>query len=225
MKKLTAASVVGIAAIALSFGLAGCASDAKTEATTSAETATTEAPTTSAQASGPSYTIVDYIKDNGIVETPIHRGDPGSPTVNLPFPPGWEDAGPRTPDWAWGAMVFTDPAAANDPPTIIALMSKLTGNVDPAKILEFAPGELRNLPGYEGEGNGSASTLGGFDAWQMGGSYMKDGTKRMIAQKTVVIPGQDGLYVLQLNADGLEAQMGPLMDATTVIDEQTTITP
>ena len=135
MKKLTAASVVGIAAIALSFGLAGCASDAKTEATTSAETATTEAPTTSAQASGPSYTIVDYIKDNGIVETPIHRGDPGSPTVNLPFPPGWEDAGPRTPDWAWGAMVFTDPAAANDPPTIIALMSKLTGNVGPAKIL------------------------------------------------------------------------------------------
>ena len=122
-------------------------------------------------------------------------------------------------------MVFTDPAAANDPPTIIALMSKLTGNVDPAKILEFAPGELKNLPGYEGEGNGSASTLGGFDAWQMGGSYMKDGTKRMIAQKTVVIPGQDGLYVLQLNADGLEDQMGPLMDATTVIDDQTTITP
>ena len=105
MKKLTAASVVGIAAIALSFGLAGCASDTKTEAATSAETATTttttEAPTTSAQASGPSYTIVDYIKDNGIVETPIHRGDPGSPTVNLPFPPGWEDAGPRTPEWAW----------------------------------------------------------------------------------------------------------------------------
>ena len=47
----------------------------------------------------------------------------------------------------------------------------------------------------------------------------------MIAQKTVVIPGQDGLYVLQLNADGTEDQMGPLMDATSVIDEQTTITP
>ena len=229
MKKLTAASAVGIAAIALSLGLAGCSSDTETEATTSPETATTttttEAPTTSAQASGPAYTIVDYIKDNNIVETPVHRGDPGTPTVNLPFPPGWEDAGPRTPEWAWGAMVFTDPAAANDPPTIIALMSKLTGNVDPAKILEFAPGELNNLPGYEGEGNGSASTLGGFDAWQMGGSYMKDGTKRMIAQKTVVIPGQDGLYVLQLNADGLEDQIGPLMDATKVINDQTTITP
>jgi hypothetical protein len=49
--------------------------------------------------------------------------------------------------------------------------------------------------------------------------------KRVIAQKTVVIPGQDGLYVLQLNADGTEDQMGALMDATGVIDEQTTITP
>ena len=31
---------------------------------------------------------------------------------------------------------------------------------------------------------------------------------RAIAQKTVVIPGKDGLYVLQLNADGLEDQIG-----------------
>ena len=54
---------------------------------------------------------------------------------------------------------------------------------------------------------------------------MKDGAKRAIAQKTVVIPGQDGLYVLQLNADGLEDQIGALMDATSAIDEQTTITP
>jgi Probable lipoprotein LpqN len=40
-----------------------------------------------------------------------------------------------------------------------------------------------------------------------------------------VIPGQDALYVLQLNADGTEDQMGALMDATGAIDEQTTITP
>ena len=112
-----------------------------------------------------------------------------------------------------------------DPPTIIALVSKLTSNFDPAKILEYAPGEIKNLPGYEGENEGTASTLGGFDATQIGGTYTKDGVKRAIAQKTVVIPGQDGLYVLQLNADGTEDQMGPLMDATNVIDEQTTITP
>jgi hypothetical protein len=141
------------------------------------------------------------------------------------FPPGWEDAGNRTPEWAYAAIVATDPAMAQDPPTIIALVSKLTGNVDPAKILEYAQGEIKNLPGYDGATEGSPSTLGGFDATQIGGTYTKDGVKRAIAQKTVVIPGQDALFVLQLNADGTEDQMGALMDATGVIDEQTTITP
>ena len=227
------AGVIAIAATALGLGLAGCGSDTKTEATTSAETTsatttttTTEAaPTTSAQAAGPSYTIVDYIRDNGIVEAPVKRGDPGSPTIDLPFPPGWADAGPQTPEWAYSAIISTDPAMAVDPPTIIALVSKLTGNVDPAKVLEFAPGEIKNLPGYEGAEAGSPSSLGGFDATQLGGTYTKDGVKRAIAQKTVAIPGQDGLYVLQINADGREDQMGALMDATSAIDEQTTITP
>jgi Probable lipoprotein LpqN len=232
MRMSLRAGVIATAAVAFGLGLAGCGSDTKTEPTTAkpttseAMTTTSEAaPTTSAQASGPNYTIVDYIRDNGIVETPVHRGDPGSPTIDLPFPTGWEDAGPRTPEWAYGAILSTDPAMAGDPPTIIALVSKLTGNVDPAKILEFAPGEIKNLPGYEGAETGSPSTLGGFDATQIGGTYTKEGVKRAIAQKTVAIPGQDGLYVLQLNADGTEDQMGALVDATTVIDEQTTITP
>jgi hypothetical protein len=227
------AGVVAIAAIAISVGLSGCGSDTKSAPSTSkqasSESATSTskaaAPTTSAQAAGPNKTIVDYIKENNITETPVHKGDPGSPTINLPLPPGWEDAGTRTPDWAYAAIVATDPAMAQDPPTIIALFSKLTGNVDPAKILQNAPGEIKNLPGYDGAGDGSASTLGGFDATQIGGTYTKDGVKRAIAQKTVVIPGHDGLYVLQLNADGTEDQMGSLMDATGVIDEQTTITP
>jgi hypothetical protein len=221
------AAIIAIAAVALGVGLAGCGSDTKSEESTSAATSETSsaAPTTSAQAAAPAYTIVDYIRDNGIVEAPVKRGDPGSPTINLPFPPGWEDAGPRTPEWAYGAIISTDPAMAADPPTIIALVSKLTGNVDPAKILEFAAGEIKNLPGYEGGPNGSPAQLAGFDATQIGGTYTKDGAKRAIAQKTVVIPGQDGLYVLQLNADGLEGQMPALMDATSAIDEQTTITP
>lgn len=215
---------IAVAAVALGLTLAGCGSDNQSPAETTTE-ATSQAPTTSAEASGTIYTIVDYIRDNGIVETRVRRGDPGTPAVNLPPPPGWEDAGPRTPEWAWGALVSTDPAMAQDPPTIVALMSKLTGNVDPAKILEFAPGEIKNLPGYGGEGDGSPSTLSGFDAYQIGGTYVKDGVKRFIAQKTVVIPGQDGLYVLQLNADGVEDQLGTLMDATAAIDGQTTIAP
>ena len=223
---------IAVAAIAIGIGLSGCGSDTKSEPSTSKQASTESsatsskaAPTTSAQAAGPNKTIVDYIKENNIVESPVHRGDPGSPTINLPFPPGWEDAGTRTPDWAYGAIVSTDPAMGQDPPTIIALVSKLGGNVDPAKILEFAPGEIKNLPGYDGAAAGSPSTLGGFDATQIGGTYTKEGVKRAIAQKTVAIPGQDGLYVLQLNADGTEDQMGALMDATGAIDEQTTITP
>jgi hypothetical protein len=232
MKSSLRAGVIAIAAIALGIGLSGCGSDTKTapstSKTTSSESKTTTskaAPTTTAQASGPNKTIVDYLKENNIVETPVHRGDPGSPTIDLPVPPGWEDAGSRTPDWAYGAIIFSDPAMAQDPPTVIAIVSKLTGNVDPAKILEYAPGEIKNLPDYDGAEEGSPSTLGGFDATQMGGTYTKEGVKRAIAQKTVVIPGKDGLYVLQLNADGTEDQMGPLMDVTGVIDEQTKITP
>jgi uncharacterized protein YceK len=232
MTRALRASVIAISAIAIGIGLSGCGSDTKTEPSTSKQTSAASstttskaAPTSAAPAAGANKTIVDYIKENGIVESPVHRGDPGAPTIDLPFPPGWEDAGNRTPKWAYGAIVFTDPAMAQDPPTIIALVSKLTGDVDPAKILEYAPGEIKNLPGYDGATDGQPSTLGGFDATQIGGTYTKDGVKRAIAQKTVVIPGQDALYVLQLNADGTEDQMGALMDATGVIDEQTKITP
>jgi hypothetical protein len=222
-----------IALVALGLALAGCGSDTKSAPSPSAsssssssatKSSSSEAPTTSTQAAGKNETIADYIKQNGITETPVKRGDPGTPTLDLPVPAGWKDAGAKTPAYAWGAIVYADPATASDPPSIVALMSKLTGNVDPAKILQYAPGELKNLPGFQGS-DGNASTLAGFNAYQLGGSYEKGGVKRMIAQKTVVIPGKDGIFVLQFNADGREDQMGPLMDATSAIDEKTTITP
>lgn len=216
--------MIVVAAVALGVGLAGCGSDDQSEATPSAET-TSETSATSAQAAAPKYTIVDYIRENNIQETPVKRGDPGSPAIELPIPPGWRDAGQATPQWAYGAIVSEDRAFAQNPPTIVALVSKLTGPVDPAKILEYAPGEIQNLPGYDGATSGSKTELSGFDAVQLGGSYTKDGVKRAIAQKTVVIPGQDALFVLQLNADGTADQMNALTAATNVIDEQTKITP
>ncbi|MGB2923465.1 MAG: LpqN/LpqT family lipoprotein [Mycobacterium sp.] len=225
------AGVTAIAAVALGIGLSACGSDTQTEEATTttsaeAETTTSEAPTTTAEAAGPAKTIVDYIQENNIDEAPVKRGDPGAPTIDLPFPPGWQDAGPATPAWAYSAMVFTgEPVMAQDPPTIIAILSKLTGNVDPAQILEYAPGEIQNLPEFEGPETGQPGTLDGFESAQIGGMYGRDGVTRMIAQKTVVIPGQDGLYVLQLNADGSEDQAMPLMDATAAIDEEATITP
>lgn len=123
------------------------------------------------------------------------------------------------------ASSTTQPADPNDPPTIVAILSKLTGDIDPAKVLQFAPGELKNLPGFQGSGDGSAATLGGFSAWQLGGSYSKNGKLRTVAQKTVVIPSQGAVFVLQLNADALDDETMTLMDAANVIDEQTTITP
>lgn len=228
----------GLAATAAALGLAltGCGSDTKSapasneSSSASATSTTSESPAASATSTAPTpaagahYTLVDYIKDNHITETPVKRGDPGTPTLNLPIPEGWADAGAKTPNWAWGQIVFTDPSAGPVPPTVTAVMSKLTG-ADPAKVVEYAPGELQNLPDFEGPSSGKSGKLGGFDAVQVGGTYVKDGQKRLIAQKTVIIPAGQDLFVLQLNAEGTEDQVGPLMDVTTAIDDETTITP
>jgi hypothetical protein len=231
MKKLTVATPVGITAVALSVALVGCGSNTKTETKTSTSTSTsitttasTVTPTTSAQAAGPNKTLQDYIKENHIVETPVHPGDPGSPTIKVPVPPGWSNAGPSTPAGAYTAMVYDQPQVPNDPPRITAIVTKLTGNVDPAQILNYAPGEEKNLPGFQAADNGNTNPISGFNAFSLAGSYMKDGTKRVIGQKTVVIPGQDGVYVLRMTADALDGDLGTVMDAITkVIDPQTTI--
>ena len=234
-------AICGTAAIAmaLAIALSGCGSNTKTEPSTSVSasktTSTTSAkpaPSTKPKvaqrdedATGPNPTIASYIKDNNIQETPVKRGDPGSPTIDLPVPDGWEPAGEDTPDWAYSAIVYTGPDAGEYTPSIVALVSKLTGNVDPQKIIDLAPGELNNLPGWKAMNEGEASTLGEYPAYQLGGTWTQDGQTKIVAQKTVVIPGSDGLYVLQLNADGLEDQKEMIGAATDVIDSQTTITP
>jgi hypothetical protein len=123
-------------------------------------------------------------------------------------------------------MDYGDPATAADPPTMIFYVAKLAGNVDAAKILEYAPAEIQRLPGYEGPQVGSPTTLGGFDATQIGGFYTKNGVKRAIGQMTAVIPGKDGLYVLQLNAESLgqQDQVQALSVATGAIAQQAKIT-
>ncbi|OBJ48432.1 LpqN/LpqT family lipoprotein [Mycobacterium sp. 1423905.2] len=229
MKDLTAA----VAAAALSVTLVACGSDTKSDtkpapssstSTSASASATTAPPTSATPGAKANYTIADYIRDNHIQETPVHHGDPGSPTINLPVPTGWNLV-PEGSGAPYGGIVYGQPADPNDPPTIVAIVSKLTGDVDPAKIIQFAPGELKNLPGYDGPGDGSASTLSGFQAWQLGGSYNKNGKQRTVAQKTVVITSPNGLFVLQLDADALDNEGPTLMDATNIIDDQTTITP
>jgi len=235
-------AISGAAAVtaALAIVLSGCGSNTKTAPSTSTSASKTTSATTSAKAapsskpkvsprqgdsSGPNPTIASYIQQNNIQETPVKMGDPGSPTIDLPVPDGWEPAGEDTPDWAYGAIVYTGPEGAAYTPSIVALLSKLTGNVDPQKIIDLAPGELQNLPGWKASNEGQASTLGQYPAFQLGGTWTQDGQTKIVAQKTVVIPGNDGVYVLQLNADGLEDQGEIVGSATNVIDEQTKITP
>ena len=234
----TAITGVASLAAALALVLSGCGSDTKTEPSTSESETTTTTTTTSAKAApkttakvaprdedaeGPNPTIASYIAENNIQETQVKQGDPGAPTIDLPIPEGWEPAGENTPDWAYGAIIYTGPEAAEYSPSIVALLSKLTGNVDPQAVIDLAPGELQNLPGWVASNEGEASTLGDYPAYQLGGTWKSEGLTKIVAQKTVVIPGPDGLYVLQLNADGLENQGEIVGAATNVIDEQTKI--
>ena len=60
---------------------------------------------------------------------------------------------------------------------------------------------------------------------QRAGLYTKDGDERLIAQKTVVIPSPNGLFVLQMNADAPTADAPALQLATAFIDQQAKISP
>jgi hypothetical protein len=174
---------------------------------------------------GPNKTIADYINENKIIETPFNKDEPGAPVFDFPTPPGWALAGEQTPEWAYGAIVYQNPVNPEDPPFVLAIISQLTGDVDPAKILEFAPGLLQNLPGYEQDGDVEKITLSGFDGVEFRASYLKGEERRYIAQATVVIPGKDGaIFVLQLNADAPKDQGQVIQDAATVINAETKIT-
>jgi len=229
------AGLIALVALSLGIRLSACSSDTSgnasvasssaSPAASSASSPAQAAPPTSSTPPAPIVTLADYVRDNNIVETPVMPGDSGSPTVELPTLEGWEDMGSNAPEGSYSASVFTaDPAAAT-PATVVTKMIRLTGNVDPAKVLEVAPGEIRALPGFEGPESGQPNKLSGFDATVIGGTYTKDGAQRMVAQKTVVVPGQEGLYVLQINAEGTPEEANALMDATSAIDDQAKITP
>ncbi|MCV7282518.1 LpqN/LpqT family lipoprotein [Mycolicibacterium flavescens] len=223
MKSFPAAAAL---TVALAVALSGCGSDTTTG--TAAPSVETVASTAKVAArdenpAGPNPTIASYIADNDISETQVNRGDPGSPVIELPIPDGWAPAGDDTPEWAYGAIIYTGPEAADYTPSIVALLSKLTGPVDPQAIIDLAPGELQNLPGWSAMNDGEESALGEYPAYQLGGTWNSDGVTKMVAQKTVVIPGPDAVYVLQLNADALEVQMGLIGPATITIDAETTI--
>ncbi|OBF92689.1 hypothetical protein A5791_13900 [Mycobacterium sp. 852002-51163_SCH5372311] len=198
-------------------------SNTSTSTSTSTPAATTSAPSPFAEGSGPNETIGDYIKKNNIQQTMITRGTPGTPKIDLPVPVGWTRI-PEAADSPYGGIVFNTPTDPKDPSKIIAIVAKLTGAVDTDRLLAVAGGEVKNLPGYVG-GEGQNSALSGHPAYQIAGAYTKNGVTRMVAQKTVVILSKNGVFVLQLKAEGPQIDANALNDVTGVIDQATTITP
>lgn len=176
---------------------------------------------------GPNKTIADYLADNDLTMTPVRVGEPGTPVVTLPMPPGWSDAGPDTPPGVYGEMLYDNATNPDDAPFIDILLSRLDGDADPAQVLEYATGELKNLPGYRAVSEPKLSQFSGFDSVQLGGLYTKTGAgeERIIAQKTVVIPSPSGLFVLQMNANAPKADAPAVQQATALIDEQAKVTP
>jgi hypothetical protein len=220
--------ILATGTVALGFALVGCGSGSDTAATTSESTSA--APVSSTQTSTQAaidesaLTVAQYLKQNGVTMTPVKRGDPGSPELNLPIPPGWSDLGKDAPEDAWGAIALTEPASDN-PPAIIAQMAKLSDEADHAKILELAPNAVKNQPGFTGPDTGQPGKLAGFDAVEIAGTLELDGQSVFVARKTVVIPGSDALYVLALDAQGPADQQEALILAMAAIDADTTITP
>jgi hypothetical protein len=225
----------GIAIVATAIGLAGCGSQPSQRNapsnTSSRATSTTSSSMQKPQSKvapriapdGPNPTIASYLRDSKITSTPVHRGDPGAPKINLPVPDGWADAGPDTPGTAYWAIVDNGPEAAKYTPSIVATVSKLDGDVDPQKLIELAAGATKNLPGFAPHGDGNEDNLGGSPAYQLGGTWTQDGQTKAVADKVVVINGNDNIYLLELNADALPDQMEQVLPAAVTIDEKTTI--
>ncbi|MEI7914027.1 MAG: LpqN/LpqT family lipoprotein [Mycobacteriaceae bacterium] len=165
-----------------------------------------------------------YITENKIAEVPFKKGDPGTPKIEFPFPPDWSSAGDRTPDWAYGAIVYDKAPDPENPPFMYAIASKLTGNVDPAKILELAPAQLNDLPEFSPREAPRRDKVSGFDAIDYVGTYVWEGKRRAVGQQTIVIPGSDALFVLQINGEAPQGQEQAVIDAVGLINEKTTIT-
>lgn len=232
---MTRVTMAAGAAIAVSVALSGCAPTTEHVSTVAATPPTiwTGAPAPAGSGEGghgdmaqpaEGGNLHQYIVDKGIAEVPFKKDEPGTPKIDFPFPPDWSPAGARTPDWAYGAIVYDKAPDPANPAFMYAIANKLTGDVDPAKILELAPGQLNELPEFKPREAPSRDKVGGYDAIDYVGTYVWEGEKRAVGQQTIVIPGKDGLFVLQLNGEAPKGQEQAVIDAANLIREQTKIT-
>mgnify|MGYP000131309918 CR=1 FL=1 len=221
------------AATALSVVLAGCdsgkgASASSGNATSAAATAATPSPAAKNDkaSDGPNPTIASYIKDHQIHEQQVHPTDNGEPKVELPKPDGWKSTGDDNPPWAYDSIIYNGPVDPKDyAPSVIALLSKLPGDVDAKALMATAPGEIQNLPGFTASGPGTETKVRNYPAYRIAGTWVSDGKTKFVAQQTVIFPANGATYVLQLNSDGSADQTPIIQAATDAVAQQVTITP
>lgn len=232
---MRSSALTGLAAAmtALAVVMSGCSGDPKPSASSSSsseksseseKSSKSKTPTSTKEAAPEGQTISEYIEENEIVQTYLEPGQDGAPIVDLPVPEGWEITKEDLPEGAYAAIVYTAPDA--DPefaPVIFSSLSKLEGDVDPAVLLELAPNELLAEETFVPGDNGQPGKLGGYDAFEIAGTVDLEGTPAFAAQKTVVIPGPDALFMLQLGAISTEGQQDKLGRAVGQIEAQTTI--
>lgn len=180
-------------------------------------------------------TIATYLHEVSPNVAMTHRHDPGAPIITLPMPPNWSDAGAATRSFAYQTIIYRGPGAENYAPSVTALMSKLGPDVDPQKIIDFAPGELNNMPGFVASDPGGMRTIDGHQAFRLAGTWdapAAAGTpelpgvpamQRLIAQYTVLIKDRAGLYVLQINVDAAAGQNAAFQQICDAIDRDTKI--
>lgn len=170
-------------------------------------------------------TIRDYILASGLQETLMHKGDAGAPSVELPWMDGWEDAGSLTPEWAYSAVVYRGPRPEEYTPNIVVLVSRLTGAADPQALIDSAPGELAALTGWTPIGEQGPGGRDDYPSYRLDGTWVRDGVTKVVAQTTVVLPADDGAYVVQFNADAAQSEFDIAAAGLTTITEQAIILP
>ena len=227
MNRVTAITMAGLA-LTLGVTLTGCSSATKTEATT---TTSSSAATTSSPAAAANKTIKDYLAENQIVQTPMHVGDPGAPVLTLPELPGWSDLSAEQTTVAGGVPPYAakgfDAASGGERPVIQVRLAKLTGNADFQQLLDLAPADAQNAPGFAFVNQPGPTTMGGFDGVAFSGTLPQEGQTFVTASRFIVIPDADPstTYIVRLNGTAPESAQSVLMDAMGIVDSGTTIQP
>ena len=198
----------------------GLRASAERSATTTAAPPTLSPPTL-VGTPGNYETIQTYIQKNGIEEKSQHRGDTSAPTVLLPIPEVWRDAGDESPNFAYQTLVYDGRDAPNSRPFLVVILSKLTGNVDPATVFGLASGELNNLSGWQSDNPGTIGKLDGYSQYQLGGTWNSEGKPQVVIQKTVILDWKQGFYVLQINSYAAP-EYRPILDRMMVSVEKAT---